>query len=225
MRKPKYLEHDGKHDRWLVSYVDIITILLILFAALAAQAVQRPPEPPPLRKSVQPEPPQTISPALAKARQRLLEKGLELRLDRRGLVISLPQAVLYEPGKDQVSPGAQPVVSGVAEALRDLPNKVILIGHADSSPIHTGRFRNNWELSAARSLRLLELLTGRYGIPEDRLSTAGQGSFSPRTSNDTKDGRAANRRVEIMILNDEPPAALPQNGKPSPLGHPVGGVG
>ncbi|MBS1874854.1 MAG: OmpA family protein [Acidobacteria bacterium] len=221
MRKPKYLESDGRHDRWLISYVDIVTILLILFAALAAQAVQRGQVAPPPVKStaavVQPPKP-PISPELARAKQMLLSKGFELQEEKRGLVISLPQAILYAPGKDQVSKEAGDVVSGIADALRELPNHVILIGHADSSPIHTGRFHNNWELSAARSLRLLELLTQRYGIPEERLSTAGQGAYSPRTSNDTKDGRAANRRVEIVILNEEAPRESLVREKPSPLG-------
>jgi chemotaxis protein MotB len=218
VRNPKYLETGGRTDRWMISYVDIMTILLILFAALAAQAVEA-------GKTVEPVPPrptqaaavqETMPPALMRAKQELLARGLELRVEERGLVISLPQAVLYPPGHDEVAEGALPVVAGIAEVLNAVPNKVVLIGHADASPIHSRRFRNNWELSAARSLRLLELLTERYGIPEERLSTAGHGEYSPRSSNDTKDGRAANRRVEILIVNQEHAQSAYQ--KPSPVG-------
>jgi len=86
--------------------------------------------------------------------------------------------------------------------LRDVPNQVSLIGHADSIPIHNRRFKNNWELSAARGLRLLETLNSRFGIPESRLSVSSDGANRPRSSNDTPNGRAENRRVEIVILDE-----------------------
>jgi len=76
-----------------------------------------------------------------------------------------------------------------------------LVGHADAVPIHNRRFRNNWELAAARSLRLLELLGRDGGIEESRLSVASYSSFDPKETNNTPDGRASNRRVEIVILN------------------------
>jgi chemotaxis protein MotB len=76
------------------------------------------------------------------------------------------------------------------------------VGHADAIPIHNQRFKSNWELSAARSLNLLALLASQYGIDETRLSIQSYGSYSPRNSNDTVDGRAENRRVEILILDD-----------------------
>jgi chemotaxis protein MotB len=98
-----------------------------------------------------------------------------------------------------------PVISQIAEVLRDAGNRVELAGHADAIPIHNRRFKNNWELSAARSLSLLELLTSQYGIPESCLSVSSHGSFSPKGSNDTEDGRAENRRVEILILDEPAP--------------------
>ena len=71
-------------------------------------------------------------------------------------------------------------------------------------PIHNRRFNNNWELAAARSLELLDLLTTRYGLAESRFSVASYGSNDPRNPNDTPDGRAGNRRVEILILDETP---------------------
>ncbi|HEY6393661.1 MAG TPA: OmpA family protein, partial [Bryobacteraceae bacterium] len=68
-------------------------------------------------------------------------------------------------------------------------------------PIHNRRFKNNWELSSARSLSLLSLLTTGYGIPESRLSVQSYGTSNPKGSNDTETGRAENRRVEILILD------------------------
>jgi chemotaxis protein MotB len=211
VRTPKYLQAECRSDRWLISYVDIVTILLILFVAAAAQAVQHPAVPP-ATPSVQAPPPvrnppavAPDSPALLLARQKLQQQGIDMKLEQRGLVISLPQAALFASGQDVISPQAIPTISRIADVLRDMPNQVSLIGHADPTPIHSKRFSNNWELSAARSLRLLEFLTGRYGIAEDRLTVASQGSYNPKGPNDTEDGRAANRRVEIVILNDAAP--------------------
>ena len=209
-RRPKYLEpgdHGGR-DRWLISYTDIVTILLILFIAIAAQSFRerptRPPDPPKPQSPAQsqakpPDPRQT----LVQAEQKLQQHGLDLRLEKRGLVISLPQAILFPSGEDHIIASAFPIISQIADVLNGIPNKVTLVGHADSIPIHNQRFQNNWELSAARSLQLLEVLSSRYGIAESRLSVQSYGSYSPKDTNDTEAGRAENRRVEILILDDQ----------------------
>jgi chemotaxis protein MotB len=199
-RKPAYLRVETvSHSRWLISYTDIVTVLLILFVAVAAQglrdhAVQAPtPRPPPTE----------LHPALRQTEQRLQRQGLDLSREPRGLVISVPQAVLFASGDDRISPQAFPMVAQIATVLADIGNKVIVVGHADALPIHSQRFKSNWELSSARSLNLLALLTSQYGIQDSRLSIQSFGSYSPKASNDTADGRAENRRVEILIL-DEP---------------------
>jgi chemotaxis protein MotB len=94
------------------------------------------------------------------------------------------------------------MLSEIAGVIASVPNKVALVGHADSVPIHNQRFQNNWELSAARSLSLLELLRTRYGISESRLSVQSYGSYNPKDSNETEAGRAENRRVEILLLDE-----------------------
>jgi len=154
----------------------------------------------------QPSPPQPPNPsheALLRAEARLKEHGLDLHLEARGLVISLPQAILFASADDRINRSALPIISEIAAVLRDLDNKVELAGHADSIPIHNQRFKNNWELSAARGLSLLNTLTNDYGIAESRLTVSSHGSYSPKVSNETPDGRAENRRVEILIL-DQP---------------------
>ncbi len=201
-RKPRYHQAEGTstRDRWLFSYTDIVTILLILFVAVAAQGMKARVAPP---HAATPRP--AIVPArvsLLEAERKLKQQGLDLKMEPRGLVISLPQAVLFPSGEDQVSAQALPTLAQIASVVRETNNKVALVGHADTIPIHNRRFRNNWELSAARSLNLLSLLTTEYGIPEARLSIQSYGSNNPRVSNDTEDGRAANRRVEILILDE-----------------------
>ncbi|MGB6943224.1 MAG: flagellar motor protein MotB [Bryobacteraceae bacterium] len=140
--------------------------------------------------------------ALVRADEKLRSQGLDSRLEARGLVISLPQAILFPSGEDHVVAAALPIVSQIAEVLSSVPNKVALVGHADSIPIHNQRFHSNWELSAARSVSLLEVLSHRYGISESRLSVQSYGSNDPKDSNDTPAGRAENRRVEILLLDE-----------------------
>jgi flagellar motor protein MotB len=198
--KPAYLQRQNNgRDRWMVSYLDVLTVLLILFVAKAAQTAQ-------IEKTHLQSPPPVVAvnTALAPMQQELEQSRLDVRRDSRGVVVSLPQALLFPPGEDRINADAMPTVSAVAEALSKVPNQVILIGHADAVPIHNRRFNNNWDLAAARSLRLLDLLTSRYGIAESRLSVQSYGSYDPRSTNDTPDGRASNRRVEIVILEGVP---------------------
>ena len=219
--KPLYLkpEHGGQRERWLISYTDFVTILLILFVAIAAQglhSMQPPPKPvpaakpaPPPRPAASPQEaakpaPPARDPVLVQALEKLRAQGLDSHLEPRGLVISLPQAVLFPSGEDRIVADALPLVSRIADVIASVPNKVALVGHADSVPIHNKRFQNNWELSSARSVQLLELLSTRYGIPESRLSVQSYGSNDPKDSNDTESGRAENRRVEILLLDESP---------------------
>jgi chemotaxis protein MotB len=184
---------DPHRDRWMVSYMDILTILLIFFVAAAAQTTLPHPVDEPAEKI--PEPPR-----LAEPQRKLASLGLDLKMEPRGLVISLPQSILFGSGDDAISPQAKAMVEEIAAVLRQIPNRVTLIGHADAVPIHNRRFKNNWELAGARSLRLLELLR-QDDIDESRLSVASDSSFDPKAPNDTPDGRARNRRVEIVILD------------------------
>jgi chemotaxis protein MotB len=224
---PKYYSpaENGQRDRWMVSYMDVLTILLIFFVAIAAQSLQR------LRptavaasasstvtqaapaKIASVAPTQTVNPrpdaivpearqTLLRAQQSLEKHGLDMRLEPRGLVISLPQAILFPSGEDRISPQALPILARIADVLRDIPNEVSLIGHADAVPIHNRHFKSNWDLSMARSLRILEVLSRRYQIPESRLHIASYGPYRPNSPNNTADGRARNRRVEIVISGE-----------------------
>lgn len=168
-------------------------------ASVTATAVS--PSPAPVSE---PAPSTPAHEALLRAEERLKKTGLDLHRETRGLIISLPQAILFGSGDDRINRSAQPIIAEIANVLSTLDNKIELAGHADSVPIHTARFQNNWELSAARGLSLLNSLTKDYGIAESRLTVSSHGSYSPKSSNDTADGRAENRRVEILILDEEP---------------------
>lgn len=202
MKPAYYQSQHGGRDRWMVSYLDVLTILLILFVAMAAQTLQssqrKPASVAPVAKTPAVDGP---SAALAAIQHDLEKTHLDVQVDSRGVVVSLPQALLFQPGADEINADALTTVKAIGDVLSKIPNNVSLVGHTDATPIHNRRFTNNWELAAARGLRLLELLSSKYGIEESRLSVASFGSYDPKSSNDTPDGRASNRRVEIVILD------------------------
>lgn len=147
---------------------------------------------------------------------------LQVRLEARGLVISLREATFFPSGEDHIDPATYPTLEKIAGTLRSLPNPVRLEGHTDSVPIHTSRFRSNWDLSAARSIAMLQLLSQRFGIPEHRLAVAGYADTAPLDSNDSPGGRARNRRVDLVILNQrvlnsEPPASIDRGAGQPPV--------
>jgi chemotaxis protein MotB len=135
--------------------------------------------------------------------QEEIRKGtLEVSMKPRGLTISFRQAALFPSGGDDITPESYSSIEKVARAMRQIPNPARLEGHTDSVPIHNSRFRSNWELSAARSIALLSLLTDEFGVSAERISIAGYADNAPIASNDTPDGRMRNRRVDIVILNE-----------------------
>ncbi|MGA7416300.1 MAG: flagellar motor protein MotB [Bryobacteraceae bacterium] len=212
-RKPRYLQAgDTTAGKWVVSYSDIVTILLVLFVGLAAQAFQKNLIPAPVAKAaaakqdvVRPSPEPAVpklGATLIDTEKALQERGITPTVENRGLVVSLPQSILFPSGEDHISSRALPIIAQIAGVVRAIPNRISLVGHSDAVPIHSVRFKNNWELATARSVKLLELLTTQYGIPESRLSIASPGAYRPKAPNDTEEGRAENRRVDIVILPD-----------------------
>jgi len=211
--KSSYLQNaPALRDRWMVSYVDVLTVLLIFFLVAAAKSLELPPAmriAAPAAPAIPQAPAEPRRTNLIRAQERLREQGLEPRLEPRGLVITLPQVILFSSGEDAVTTAALPTLARIADVLRDIPNNVRLIGHADTVPIHNQRFASNWDLSMARSRKILEVLSSRYGIAESRLSITSYGPYRPIAPNDTADGRASNRRVEILILDESTPEGVP----------------
>jgi chemotaxis protein MotB len=167
-----------------------------------------------------PPSPETHPPDLAKSLD-TLQKGLEselkngkleLRLDPRGLIISMREATFFASGDDAVAAGSLPILAKIATVVQSLPNAVRLEGHTDARPIHTSRFRSNWELSSARSIAMLELLRDRFQIPASRMAVAGYAENAPADTNETEEGRAHNRRVDLVLLSAGAQTAEPAVG-------------
>ena len=152
---------------------------------------------------------ETLSNALS---TEIAQGQIHVTMEKRGLVVSFSQAALFASGGDDISDESLAALQKVASAIQKLPNPIRLEGHTDSRPIRTSRFHSNWELSAARSIATLELLSSRFGVPRDRMSIGGYADVAPLESNDTAEGRARNRRVDIVILNQTGQAAEPSAG-------------
>jgi len=126
-------------------------------------------------------------------------KDLELIPFRNELVLRFPAGVLFDSGNDDLKPGASAAILAVAEILRRFRLDVRVEGHTDDRPIHTSRFRSNWDLSTGRATAVLEVLAKEGGVPAAQLSAVGYAEFHPLVANDTKEGRQQNRRVDIVI--------------------------
>lgn len=168
-----------------------------------------------MRRVTNPESGQTVEllPSLQQLNEQLkreIEAGrLEVKLERRGLVISLKEAAFFPPGNDAIETGALPTLETIAAELKRTPNPIRLEGHTDSVPINTERFRSNWHLSCSRAVSMLQLFSERFDIPAERMGVAGFADTAPVAANDTPAGRAKNRRVDIVVLNEEAVIAEP----------------
>ena len=125
---------------------------------------------------------------------------LDVSIERGRLVINLKQDILFKSGSAEVGDEGQGTLLEVAAALAEFPDRIFQVeGHTDNVPISTARFASNWELSTARAISVVEILIEGEVQPAN-LSGAGYGEFQPRTSNDEDDGKALNRRIEIVML-------------------------
>jgi len=104
---------------------------------------------------------------------------------------------LFKPGEATISSDNQGLLARIGDALRGVPGPVDVIGHSDNVPIRTLRFPSNWELSKARAESVARILSAR--VAPERLRADGRGEAEPVVPNDTAQGRAKNRRVEITL--------------------------
>lgn len=121
---------------------------------------------------------------------------------QEGIKITLFSDTFFAPGSPEVQPEAVPVIGKIAEGLKPLPNAIRIEGHTDGTAIEGNRFAKEWQLSTERALSVLNLLFS-FGYPESKSSVAGYGSTRPVATNDTPEGQAFNRRVDVLVLWDK----------------------
>lgn len=124
-----------------------------------------------------------------------------------GLVVTLREIGFFDSGSASIKPGAEKAFARVAAILRAHSCAVRIEGHTDNVPIHTAQFASNWELSTARAAGLVRSLVDVYGVSPALLSAAGYAEFHPASPNNTSQGRALNRRVDLVILKSGPKAS------------------
>lgn len=125
-----------------------------------------------------------------------------------GLVISLREIGFYASGSATLRPSSLPAVQRIAKVLLHRPENIRIEGDTDDIPIHNSKFASNWELSTARATGMIRLFITKFGFPPERLSAAGYAQFHPVASNATAEGRARNRRVDIVVLVPRAPIPL-----------------
>lgn len=133
-------------------------------------------------------------------------RRVRVREDERGLVITLSSDIFFDPGSARLKDEARPILGKVGSIIRSVDNFVRIEGHTDSSPITVTQaretYRTNWDLSSARSLNVLHYLTEEDRVDPRQLSSVAFGEYRPIDDNNTPQGRAYNRRVDIVILKE-----------------------
>jgi chemotaxis protein MotB len=141
------------------------------------------------------------------AMQALIDaKLVTVRRENMWLEIEINADILFPSGSGDFTTAAEPVLDKLADVLKPFPNPIRVEGHTDDRPIKTAQFPSNWELSAARAASVVHQFT-RQGVDPLRLEIVGFGQFHPRQPNDTSEGRNANRRVVILVLEEVMPGA------------------
>lgn len=234
-RRRKHLQPEN-HERWLVSYADFITLMFAFFvvmfassqadkgkaqqvAAAVRAALEGKPPPYPAANAPKPTELETLTAQFA---EEIRTGQVQISNSSRGLVISFAQTALFPSGEDVVAEGADAGLSKLAQAIHRIGSPVRLEGHTDAIPINTARFKSNWDLSAARGIALLKVLVDRFGVSAVRLSVAGYADTAPVASNDSEEGRARNRRVDIVVLSEQGMQGEPIKVGSTPLETPAG---
>jgi chemotaxis protein MotB len=147
--------------------------------------------------------------AIQKALHPEIEQNkVSIVLRPEGLTISLKEIGFYDSGAAAIRPDSLDAIARLVAVLKERPENLRIEGHTDNLPIHNAHFASNWELSSARATEMIRLLITQYGFDPGRLSAAGYAEFHPIAPNGTVQGRAQNRRVDIVVLA---PVQIPGN--------------
>ena len=132
-----------------------------------------------------------------------LNSRVVTKIEERGLVISFTDSIFFDSGTADVKEDYKRQLIEISRVLNKIDNYIRVEGHTDNVAIKTNLFNSNWQLSAVRAANVVEIFINQCGISPNKLSAIGYGEFRPIQTNDTEAGRAANRRVDIVILNSK----------------------
>ena len=197
---------------WLIVLADMMTNLMLFFLVLYATSQQSPKAREEMARAFDAVAVVDVKPSLADERAlkdfKEQEAGARLKslfadttVTENMIRVRLQDRILFPSALSTLSPEADEPLMNLARVLKELPNPVVIEGHTDDVRLTKSAYRSNWELSVSRSNSVIELLV-REGVPPDRLVAAGYGEHRPLAANDSTEGRARNRRVEIIVLRD-----------------------
>lgn len=198
----------------MVPYADLMTTLVILFLALFAYSyTQTPPEYQRAVARLQQDvdagseharvraDEADIAVDIKQALDHLALRDFGLRVTTRHIHILLPEPVLFATGSASLNPNAGQFLEPLAKIIGSISQPVLVSGHTDDKPLTRSRFRDNWELSAARAFSVGQFFIER-GMTPERFHARGYGEYRPMATNATPEGRARNRRIEISIVRE-----------------------
>jgi chemotaxis protein MotB len=133
-----------------------------------------------------------------------IDRGL-VSVDKEAsrVLIRIREKGSFDSGSADLDLGFFQVMERISEAVAGIPGKVVVAGHTDNVPISTSRFRSNWELSSARAVTVVHSLLGNPSVDATRVVVEGHADSQPLAPNDTRENRAKNRRVELILIRGE----------------------
>lgn len=206
------LPKDSGDDGWMTSYLDVLTLLLTLFVLLLSLA-------PPggndagSQASVDAASPGAIADlplaslatgieprhsGLQPRFEGISIPGVDVSQGQEGVTLRINDNLLFDSGRAQLTGQGRDLVDSLVEVLSAFDGQVSVEGHTDNVPISTSRFPSNWELSSARAIAVVRHLDSQ-GLEVDHMRAVGYADTQPIASNATAQGRAANRRVELVL--------------------------
>ncbi|MBD7913487.1 MULTISPECIES: flagellar motor protein MotB [Clostridium] len=132
-----------------------------------------------------------------------LQGSISTKTEERGLVVSFTDTIFFDSGKAEVKVDHKKQILEISKVLNKIGNYIRVEGHTDNVAIKNELYKSNWELSSARATNVVQIFINECKISPDRLQAVGYGEYRPIASNDSEAGKAANRRVDIVIVNSK----------------------
>lgn len=132
----------------------------------------------------------------------LAEGVISMETSGNQVVIRFPEEIAFPPGSDNLVDAIDPIIERVSKKLADAPGTVMVLGHTDDVPMKSAQFGSNWELSTDRAVSVVHRMLEVSDIAANRLQAVGHGDTRPIAPNDTRENRAKNRRVEIVVIQE-----------------------
>ena len=129
--------------------------------------------------------------------------GVQAQVVREGVAVTLKVETIFETGSAQIKREAYPLLQSIGRRLTDIDARIAVEGHTDDGPVGNPQFESNWELSTLRAVCIAQYLVSEGGIAADRMSAVGYAGLKPLALNDSPDNRARNRRMDIILINQQ----------------------